>query len=203
MKPICSFRQCAISRSFISPSEWPITRMVPEVGRSMAAIRCSSVDLPEPDGPISTTYSPLLIFRVTFFNATTWNSSRTNSLQSLSVSMIVSLMDLCLGPYFVAVLQPGRRTDDHVLAANQPLFNMHALTTRRAGLDRAAHGPPIEHHKDRALAHSRGGHHHHRLGRHAARPRRLLVGDKGHAGVHLRPQMVIGLFHLHLDLHGG
>src|SRR5476651_187389 len=32
--------------------------MLPEVGRSSAAIRCSVVDLPPPDGPTSTTNSP-------------------------------------------------------------------------------------------------------------------------------------------------
>ena len=39
--------------------------MSPPVGRSIAAIRCSSVDLPEPDGPISATNSPLWISSVT------------------------------------------------------------------------------------------------------------------------------------------
>jgi hypothetical protein len=44
-------------------SAWPSTRISPELGRSMAAIRCSSVDLPEPDGPISTTNSPFSMVR--------------------------------------------------------------------------------------------------------------------------------------------
>ena len=62
MKPTCSLRQRAIWRSF------SCAQVVPEhadrrrrVGRSMAAIRCSRVDLPEPEGPISATNSPLWI----------------------------------------------------------------------------------------------------------------------------------------------
>ena len=52
MKPMCRARQAASARSdrrLISVSPM---RTVPRVGRSMPAMRLSSVDLPEPDGPI-------------------------------------------------------------------------------------------------------------------------------------------------------
>src|ERR1022692_1373944 len=69
MKPTCSFRQCAIWRSLSSRRLWPNTRISPPVALSMAAIRCNSVDLPEPEGPISATNSPLWIWMSMFLSA--------------------------------------------------------------------------------------------------------------------------------------
>ena len=37
---------------------WPATMTEPEEGESMAARRLSSVDLPQPDGPVMATISP-------------------------------------------------------------------------------------------------------------------------------------------------
>src|SRR3954468_6320724 len=58
MKPMCRARQAASARSdrlLISVS--PIL-IDPRVGRSIPASRFSSVDLPEPDGPINPMKSP-------------------------------------------------------------------------------------------------------------------------------------------------
>ena len=50
------------------------SRTIPEVGRSIAPQRCSSVDLPQPDGPTSATKSPSATSRVTPATAWTWVS---------------------------------------------------------------------------------------------------------------------------------
>src|SRR5690606_42083897 len=42
------------------PMGWPSARTRPALGRSSPAARCSSVDLPQPDGPTSATSSPVL-----------------------------------------------------------------------------------------------------------------------------------------------
>jgi hypothetical protein len=44
-------------------------RMVPEVGASIVAMQLSSVDLPEPDGPMIATNSPRCTVRLTPFRA--------------------------------------------------------------------------------------------------------------------------------------
>src|ERR1017187_3151159 len=203
MKPMCSLRQWAISRSLISASAWPSTCKLPEVGRSIAAMRCSSVDLPEPDGPISTTNSPFSMVRVTCFSATTWNSSRTNSLLSFSVSIIVSLMVLCLRLYLVAIFQARGRADNHVFASDEPVFDAHAPIAYRSRLYRPAHRPAVEHHKDGTLLYSFRRHHPRRPHRLASGRRALLVGKKRHAGIHFGPEVIVRRFHLYFDLHGG
>ena len=48
----------ASSRSAIRATSRPVTRTVPVVGRSRVPIRCSSVVLPDPDGPTTATSSP-------------------------------------------------------------------------------------------------------------------------------------------------
>jgi hypothetical protein len=58
-------RSPATRRSPSFPTTWPATRISPEVGRSSAAIRCSSVDLPDPDGPTIASSSPWSTLRVT------------------------------------------------------------------------------------------------------------------------------------------
>jgi hypothetical protein len=51
-------RWAASSRRESPPSSLPATVTVPSSGRSSAPIRCSSVDLPEPDGPDTATAAP-------------------------------------------------------------------------------------------------------------------------------------------------
>src|ERR1017187_1973854 len=122
-----------------------------------------------------------------------------NSLVSLLVSMIVSLMSLCLRAYLVAVVQAGRRDDNDVLPADEAVFDANALPAGSAGLHRAAYRFAIEHHKDGAIFDRRGGHHPDgrrwgALARHG-----LPVRQKPHAGVHPGPQMVGGPFDFHFD----
>ncbi len=52
-------RASFVSLSRPSSSSW--TRTEPEVGRSSPAIMLSMVDLPQPDGPITATASPVWI----------------------------------------------------------------------------------------------------------------------------------------------
>ena len=53
MNPMCRARQSASSRSGSPEMSVPATRTLPAVGWSMPATRFSSVDFPDPDGPIS------------------------------------------------------------------------------------------------------------------------------------------------------
>jgi hypothetical protein len=57
-KPMRS-RRSRVSRRSLSPvSSVPPTRTEPDVGRSSPAAHCSSVDLPEPDGPMTAVNVP-------------------------------------------------------------------------------------------------------------------------------------------------
>src|ERR1017187_8975955 len=201
MKPTCSFRQCAIWRSLSSRRLWPNTRISPPVALSMAAIRCNSVDLPEPEGPISATNSLLWIWMSMFLSATTWNSSRMNSFVRLRVSIMVSLMWVRLLAHSVAVLQRGRRVDDEGFAADESLFDAHALAIGGARLDGARDGPALQHHEDLVIADGGSRHDHNRLRRRGGRV--LPIGEERHAGVHFGPQKIVRMGDLHFHLHGG
>src|SRR5439155_11466592 len=70
-----------ISRSFPGPlTGSPSSRISPADGVSKPAIRLSSVDLPQPDGPNRTTYSPSRISRFTACNAATFCVALSNVL---------------------------------------------------------------------------------------------------------------------------
>ena len=58
MKPMCSRRSSVTSVSLSWPSRVPAIVTEPLVGRSSAASRCMSVDLPDPDGPITAVSLP-------------------------------------------------------------------------------------------------------------------------------------------------
>ena len=62
----------------------------PVVGLSSKAIICNKVDLPEPDGPVRDTNSPLLILRLTFFKTTIFLLLSTN-LFDIFDNLIISL----------------------------------------------------------------------------------------------------------------
>ena len=51
--PMCLRRSRVSARSAIDEISSPPIRTDPEVGRSSPASRCMSVDLPEPDGPMT------------------------------------------------------------------------------------------------------------------------------------------------------
>ena len=59
MKPTCAARQSASDASGNDEMSTPSTSSSPLSGRSIPAIRFSSVLLPEPDGPISAIKSPV------------------------------------------------------------------------------------------------------------------------------------------------
>ena len=62
--PIRDARSAASSRSRIRATSIPVMRTVPAVGLSRVPIRCSSVDLPDPDGPATATSSPAATARL-------------------------------------------------------------------------------------------------------------------------------------------
>ena len=59
MKPMCSRRSFVSCVSFSSPISVSAIQTSPAVGWSSPARMCMSVDLPEPDGPITAVSSPL------------------------------------------------------------------------------------------------------------------------------------------------
>ncbi len=58
-------RSPASCRSDSAATSRPATRTVPAVGRSRVPARCSSVLLPDPDGPSTATSSPAATDKVT------------------------------------------------------------------------------------------------------------------------------------------
>jgi len=69
--PISLFRIRASSSSSRSETFWPFSQYSPDVGVSRQPIRFMSVDLPDPDGPMTATYSFLRICRLTPCSART------------------------------------------------------------------------------------------------------------------------------------
>ena len=69
--PIRAARTAASSRSAIRATSRPVTRTVPVLGVSSVPIRCSSVDLPDPDGPTIAVSSPAITDRLTSSSART------------------------------------------------------------------------------------------------------------------------------------
>ncbi len=69
--PIRDARSADNSRSFIRAMSTPVTRTIPLVGMSRVPIRCSSVLLPDPDGPVTAASSPALTATLTSSSART------------------------------------------------------------------------------------------------------------------------------------
>jgi hypothetical protein len=59
--PMCCARQAASCPGVIALTSEPATRMVPLVGRSSPASRLSSVDFPDPEGPMRAVKEPSLM----------------------------------------------------------------------------------------------------------------------------------------------
>ena len=70
-KPIRRFRTWARSSSDMALTSSPASRNVPEVGTSRQPRMCMRVDLPEPDGPMTATYSPASMVKETPRSAST------------------------------------------------------------------------------------------------------------------------------------
>src|SRR5215207_7484548 len=125
MKPMCLARQVASVRSdrlLISVS--PI-RIVPRVGRSMPASRLSSVDLPDPEGPIRPMKSPSPTVIDT-------RSSTGISIASRLYDLVTSRSSISdingLGPFQAdgaAVGEGRRRVDDDHLARHDTALHFH------------------------------------------------------------------------------
>src|SRR6266550_6082413 len=140
----------------------PRTTRRPCVGLSMPAMRCSSVLLPEPDGPMRATNSPRRTVRSTLSSATTLTWPRSNSLVRLVACTTVSLTDspLAFGIshcYFCAILQRFRRADDQIFAADETFLD---LDFAPSGIFDNGHGSldgfAIFHNKDGPIADGAG-----------------------------------------------
>ena len=89
--PIRCRRNSASFVSFSRPSSSSWTRTEPDVGRSNPAIMFSRVDLPQPDGPITATASPVRISSDTPSRAVVSPYSlRTLSSRTTQVSVVMA-----------------------------------------------------------------------------------------------------------------
>src|SRR5215467_329884 len=130
--------------------------MSPSVGRSIAAVKCSKVDLPEPEGPINATNSPRATIMLTFLSATTWNSSRMYSFESWRVSMTISGIRLTLLRFhLLPVFEICRWIDDEVFASDQTLGYLDALRSGSVDLDALSNSLTSDDHKNAAIAYGR------------------------------------------------
>ena len=126
------------------------------VGRSIAAIRCSSVDLPDPDGPISATNSPLSISMFASLSAMTWNSSRTNSLVRFP-GFNYRFAHVVRSTFLVSPVSPSFNSAGGLTIRSSPpispLVDPHAL--RASGRARFSplllHRSSIDHHEHRSV----------------------------------------------------
>ena len=75
-KPMRCARTAARSRSGAAPTSIPSISIVPLVGLSSRPSRLSSVDLPEPDGPVIATCSPRWMTRLVGLSAVTGGGPR-------------------------------------------------------------------------------------------------------------------------------
>src|SRR6266702_3969510 len=90
-KPIRLARIPDRLRSRRSCTAWPATRTVPDVGRSSVPAMASSVDLPDPDGPVIATNSPAPMLTVTERSATTGGEPGCSLVTPISSSAVASL----------------------------------------------------------------------------------------------------------------
>src|SRR6185437_8137673 len=129
-----SWRKAANWLSVIFDVSRPAISTVPLVGRSRPPMMFSSVDLPEPEGPIWQTNSPGCTSRLTFTSARTISSPSLCSFQA-SVT-------LTTGAPGTATLSEA----DSVTVIGSPAFSV-SRSTCAEGLDRGAvHRAPDRHH---------------------------------------------------------
>ena len=89
-KPQCERRKTARRSCEALEMSVPSKTTVPSVGRSMPDSAYRSVDLPAPDGPMTTVKSPRRIRRSMFFRTCCWTLWSENVLDSFFVEMTAS-----------------------------------------------------------------------------------------------------------------
>src|SRR5215467_8264561 len=90
MKPIFSARKRFSSAAVMVATLLPSIQIAPSVGWSRQPIRLTSVDLPEPDGPITASHSPGATERETS------SSARTSTLLLYTLVTFLSSMGIIL-----------------------------------------------------------------------------------------------------------
>src|SRR6185295_2383607 len=125
MNPTCRARHAASARSdrlLVSVS--PV-RIDQRDGRSMPASRFSSVDLPEPDGPISPRYSPSGTWIVTRSSTAISFESRLYDFETSRSS--ISAMSLSLDADQRAIGEPGRWIENQRLAGYHAALHLDLI----------------------------------------------------------------------------
>src|SRR5262245_42656806 len=206
MNPMWRARHAASARSDRLVVSVSPTRIDPRDGRSMPASRFSSVDLPEPDGPINPRNSPSGTWMVTRSSTGISFESRLYDFETSRSS--ISAMSLSLETNQRAIDEPGRWIENQRLARHDAAFDLdliEPLLTERhrpARRDVAVHYPddrlivllrhgPLRNEHDRRLRRARF------VPRFILAPARLVGGFvrllEGHARGHLRLHVRVGV----------
>src|SRR5262245_59386514 len=192
MKPTFWLRQVARALSESFPTSVPATVTWPDVGRSIPAIRLSSVVFPEPDGPISAMNSPSGTWRsIPSSTVISW-VSRRYTLRTPRTSTIA--MPSPLDADGVAILEALGRARHEQLPAREALPDHHAALLLAYHRHSAPLRLALDHLEDHRLAvaarHGLRGSRHHARARRARLAGRLLL-DERHLGAHLRLQVLV------------
>src|SRR4029077_9447201 len=126
MKPMCRARHPASARSDRLLISVPPIVIEPRDGRSMPASRFNSVDLPEPDGPISPMKSPASTVIDTRSSTEISIASRLYDLVTSRSSMSGMLL-LPFQSNGTAVGEPGRRIQDQCLARRDTALDLDLI----------------------------------------------------------------------------
>src|SRR5919198_1042437 len=116
---------------------WPSTTIVPAVGVSSPPMRLSSVVLPDPDGPMSATKSPRGMSRSIPCRTSMVSPPRRYVFVTPRISTRTFIGLLIGEPDRGAVLERGRRPDDHALARAHAIDDLALGAGALARRDRA------------------------------------------------------------------
>src|SRR5262245_3943458 len=181
MNPMWRARHAASARSDRLVVSVSPTRIDPLDGRSMPASRFSSVDLPEPDGPIKPRYSPSGTWMVTRSRTAISFESRLYDFDTSRNS--ISAMSLSLDADQRAVDEPGRRIENQRLAGQDAALDLDLIDALGSDGDAAARRGCAAHHPDDRLAvlfrHRPLRHEHDRRRRRRGRLRRVAAARAG------------------------
>src|SRR6185295_15413883 len=179
----------------------PSKRIAPESGLSMPASRLSSVDLPEPDGPIKPRKSPRCTSNERSCSTGTTCPPRRYDFETFRTSMSEGLTGGSLYPR--AVGEPVERLDDHPVARRETV-GLHQVAKGSRALEPHALRAAVLHEENVlhavALGDGRLGHGGNRLalGRGEAALEERDLGR--HVGHHARVALEEPDFHQHRGL---
>src|SRR6266536_1279018 len=149
MNPMCSLRSLVSGVSARVVISVPATCTEPDVGLSKPARMCMSVDLPDPDGPITAVIRPTGMSTLTPRSAATAVSPSPKTRERSAATTTVALSPLTIGPPSGCVagprsLRPGGVSHDNGPKVGQNSGGRQDTTGARAGGPARAEQPTAE-----------------------------------------------------------